>query len=105
MRILLVDDDPGLRALLRTTFEVVAVDVAEAESAAAARALLPRFKPDVVVLDVRMPGEDGLSLCRALKANIATRGIGIVLLTGVDEGNGPAAKEAAFEHTAVELDA
>jgi response regulator RpfG family c-di-GMP phosphodiesterase len=97
MRILLVDDDPGLRALLRTTFEVVAVDVAEAESAAAARTLLPRFKPDVVVLDVRMPGEDGLSLCRALKADTATRGIGVVLLTGVEEGNGAAAKDAGAD--------
>ena len=58
MRILLVDDDPALRELLRTTFEVVDVEVAEADDAADGRArYLPRSQPDVIVLDVRMPGD------------------------------------------------
>jgi putative nucleotidyltransferase with HDIG domain len=94
MRILLVDDDPALRELLRTTFEVVAVEVSEAEDAACARRQVARARPDVMVLDVRMPGEDGLSLCRALKTDPETRGIGIVLLTGSDQG-GAADADAA----------
>jgi response regulator RpfG family c-di-GMP phosphodiesterase len=79
---LLVDDDPGLRALLRATFEVVDMEVAEAESAEEAAAYVERDRPDVVVLDVKMPGQGGLAYCRELKDNPATSDIQIVLLTG-----------------------
>ena len=82
MRILLVDDDPGLRSLLRTTFDVADVDVDEAESASAARRRLRAARPDVVVLDVNMPGTGGLELCRELKATPDTQDIPVVLLTG-----------------------
>ena len=61
---MLVDDDPGLRALLRTTFEVVDIDVDEAESAQAAARIIDSNAPDVIVLDVTMPGKDGLTFCR-----------------------------------------
>ncbi len=97
MRILLVDDDPGFRALLRTTFEVVAVDVAEADSVPAAEALLAPFRPDVIVLDIRMPGRDGLTFCRELKSMAETQGIGVVLLTGADEGTESAALDAGAD--------
>ena len=82
MRILLVDDDAGLRALLKTTLEVVDVEVDEAESAAAAAAAIAAKRPDVVVLDVRMPGMNGIAFCRELKADPKTKDIRVVLLTG-----------------------
>jgi len=85
MRLLLVDDDPGFRALLRTTFEDVHVDVDEAGSAAQAEARIAELRPDVIVLDVGMPGMDGLAFCRELKAGADTRGIRIVLLTGMED--------------------
>src|SRR5712691_5668296 len=66
LRILVVDDDPGLRLLLRTTFEAVEVTVDEAESAAEARLAIGLRRPDVIVLDVSLPGMDGLSFTRAL---------------------------------------
>src|SRR3954449_10354132 len=82
LRILLVDDDPGLRTLLRTTFEVADVDVTEAENAEAARRRIRTARPDVIVLDVNMPVTSGLELCAELKADPATRDIPIILLTG-----------------------
>jgi putative nucleotidyltransferase with HDIG domain len=85
MRLLLVDDDPGFRALLRTTFEDVHVEVDEAGSAAQAEARIAELRPDVIVLDVGMPGMDGLAFCRELKANADTRAIRIVLLTGMED--------------------
>jgi response regulator RpfG family c-di-GMP phosphodiesterase len=97
MRILLVDDDPGLRALLRATFETVDIAVDEAESATTAKALIRFGHPDVVVLDVRMPGIDGLSLCRELKEHRETRQIGVVLLTGSDEANEQDARAAGAD--------
>ena len=84
MRLLLVDDDAGLRALLRTTFEVVDLEVDEAADAREARRRIAARRPDVIVLDVFMPGESGLDLCRSLKADPKTSSIPIVLLSGSD---------------------
>jgi response regulator RpfG family c-di-GMP phosphodiesterase len=89
VKLLLVDDDAGLRALLRTTFELVDVDVEEAESGADALASIARRLPDVVVLDVQMPGMDGIELCRRLKTDPETAAVPVILLTGsaLDDGD------------------
>ena len=97
LRLLLVDDDAGLRALLRTTFEVFDIEVEEAESARAAEDCIRARAPDVVVLDVRMPGMDGLEFCRKLKSDPATNGIGIVILSGSEGGTEEAAQAAGAD--------
>jgi response regulator RpfG family c-di-GMP phosphodiesterase len=97
LRILLVDDDPALRTLLRTTFEVADVDVVEAEDAAAARRKIRALRPDVIVLDVNMPGTTGLELCEELKQSPKTKDIPIVLLTGSSGGTSAAAKRAGAD--------
>jgi ribonuclease P protein subunit RPR2 len=91
---LLVDDDAGLRELLRTTFEGFEVEVEEAKDAAQAAVRVAAQRPDVIVLDVNMPGMNGLDYCRLLKADPATQDIGVVLLTG-SEGGSPDAADAA----------
>jgi ribonuclease P protein subunit RPR2 len=85
MKLLLVDDDERFRALLRATCEAVFVQVDEAGSAAEASARIADGHPDVVVLDVHMPGMDGLAFCRHLKEDPHTREIGVVLLTGLED--------------------
>jgi response regulator RpfG family c-di-GMP phosphodiesterase len=85
MRLLLVDDDSGFRALLRTTFEAVAMEVDEAASAAEAAARVAESPPEVIVLDVGMPGIDGIAFCRQLKDTPTTADIRVVLLTGLDD--------------------
>jgi response regulator RpfG family c-di-GMP phosphodiesterase len=97
LRILLVDDDPALRTLLKTTFEVADVAVVEAEDAATARRKIRSARPDVIVLDINMPGTTGLELCAELKAAPATREIPIVLLTGSEGGTSAAAKKAGAD--------
>jgi putative two-component system response regulator len=97
LRILLVDDDPALRTLLKTTFEIADVAVVEAEDAAAARRKIRSARPDVIVLDINMPGTTGLELCAELKASPATRDIPIVLLTGSEGGTNAAAKKAGAD--------
>ena len=94
MRLLLVDDDEGLRALLRTTFEVVDIEVYEAADAREAAERVAARRPDVIVLDVLMPGETGLEFCRRLKADPDLSLIPIVLLTG-SEGGALVAADAA----------
>jgi response regulator RpfG family c-di-GMP phosphodiesterase len=97
LRILLVDDDPALRTLLRTTFEVADVEVVEASGAPEARRAIDRSRPSVIVLDVNMPGKTGLELCGELKDDPATRDIPVVLLTGSEDGNDAHAKEAGAD--------
>jgi cyclic di-GMP phosphodiesterase len=98
LHILVVDDDPNLRALLRTSFEVADINVDEADSARSAAQKIASRHPDVVVLDVAMPGVDGITFCRGLKADPITREIAVVLLTGdaVSESVGRDAGADAF---------
>ena len=97
MRLLLVDDDPGLRALLRATLDAVDIEVEDAEDAVSAERAIAMRRPDAIVLDVNMPGLDGLSFCKRLKAHRATREIPIVVLSGSDGGSADAALAAGAE--------
>jgi len=97
MKILLVDDEPALRELLRTTLESVEIVVDEAESASEAETRIRRRRPDLIVLDLRMPGMGGAELCRKLKRDEATREIPIVLLTGADDEEARAARRAGAD--------
>jgi cyclic di-GMP phosphodiesterase len=82
LRLLVVDDDPSLRALLRASFEIADIDVDEADGAVSAAAKIASRRPDVIVLDVGMPGTDGITFCRGLKGDPFTRTIPVILLTG-----------------------
>jgi response regulator RpfG family c-di-GMP phosphodiesterase len=90
LHILVVDDDPNLRALLRTSFGVADIEVEEADGALAAATKIDSRHPDVIVLDVAMPQVSGITFCKGLKADPFTRDIPIILLTG-----DPAAEGAA----------
>ena len=97
-RMLVVDDDPNLRALLRTSFELAEIEVDEADSVKSAAQKIASAHPDVIVLDVAMPGTDGITFCRGLKADPFTRAIPVILLTGdpISESSGRAAGAEAF---------
>jgi response regulator RpfG family c-di-GMP phosphodiesterase len=97
VKILLVDDEPALRELLRTTFEGAHVLVDEAATALEAQARIKRRRPDVIVLDLRMPGMSGTEFCRRLKADEKTKSIPIVLLTGADPEEARKAQKAGAE--------
>ncbi|WP_394730431.1 response regulator [Altererythrobacter sp. GH1-8] len=80
--ILLVDDEASLREPLAEYLSGQGFTVHEAESAAKARSLLLQLKPDLVLADIMMPGEDGLSLTRHL---VETRDLPVILLTARGE--------------------
>ena len=80
--LLLVDDEATLREPLAEYLVRQGFVVREAESAAAARTAIATFAPDLVLLDIMMPGEDGLSLCRHL---VEARGLPVILLTARGE--------------------
>ena len=83
-RILVVDDDAAqLRAYQRAFRSHEArVQLAVTESGIDALVLVGTFRPHLILLDVYMPGLDGLEVCRRLKANPTTRRIGVVIASG-----------------------
>ena len=81
-RLLLVDDEPQLREPLAEYLTRQGFAVSQAASAAEARAALRNDPPDLVLLDIMMPGEDGLSLCRHL---VEAHAVPTILLTARGE--------------------
>lgn len=71
--ILIVDDNPVNLKLLRITLAVAGYDVQTAVDAEQARSVLASFRPRLILMDVQLPGMDGLELTRRLKAEPATR--------------------------------
>ena len=81
-RVLVVDDDPAIREMLSEYLSAHGFEVAQAANGAAMRAELQRALPAVVLLDVGLPGEDGLTLARFLRER---HDVGIIMVTGADE--------------------
>jgi DNA-binding response OmpR family regulator len=82
-RILLVEDDKTIGRSLRRALEVEGYEAAHVTDAATARAALRDFEPDLILLDLGLPDEDGVDLCRDLRAN--SPGLPIVVLTARQE--------------------
>jgi two-component system OmpR family response regulator len=80
--ILVVDDDPEIRELLANFLSRHGYHAATAEDAVAMDAVLATQSVDLLVLDLMLPGEDGLSICRRLRADTS---IPIIMLTAVSE--------------------
>ena len=89
-RILLVDDDPGLLRLLSIRLRAEHYEVEAVESAAEALAALSRFRPDLVVTDLRMENMDGIALLKEIQRQ--RPGLRVLLLTA--HGTIPDAVEA-----------
>ena len=84
-KILVVDDDPEIVTMLSTRLAKRGYVVATAADGHLALALAKREKPDLVLLDVMMPGKSGWEVARALKQDPATAGIKIVMVTAIGE--------------------
>ncbi|HEX2036969.1 MAG TPA: response regulator [Chloroflexota bacterium] len=94
-RVLLVDDQDDVRELLAMTLGHDRYDFLEAADGHTALQLARSHRPDAVLLDVAMPGMDGLSVCRALKADPTTRGIPVLMVSAASSEADRAAGEAA----------
>ncbi len=81
-RVLIVDDDSSVRAMLCEYLSSHGYAVAQAETGEAMRAEIERSLPEIVLLDIRMPGEDGLSLVRYLRSHYD---VGIIMVTASGE--------------------
>ena len=83
-RILVVDDVPANIRLLEAKLTFEYYDVLTAPDGPTALEIAARDAPDIILLDVMMPGMDGFEVCRRLKANAGTRHIPIIMVTALD---------------------
>jgi two-component system response regulator BaeR len=83
-RILVVEDEPKIAALLRDYFTRAAFHVDALARGDEVEAFVARSQPDLVILDLQLPGKDGLDVCRALRARGATPAI-LMLTARVEE--------------------
>lgn len=80
-RVLVIDDNPLNLKLARVVLGAEGFDVAIAVDAPEARGLLATFRPHIVLMDIQLPGTDGLDLTRELKADPVLQSIIVVALT------------------------
>jgi CheY-like chemotaxis protein len=83
--VVIVEDDPGIRALLRTMFEIRGHTLHEAERGDEAVEAVRAASPDIVLLDIGLPGIDGLEVLRQLKDDEALRDIPVIMVTAWDD--------------------
>lgn len=95
--ILVVDDDPNVRVVMRAILEHESYDIVEAGDGESALAAVEAGPPDLVILDLMMPGIGGMEVLRRMKSDPATRDVPVIVLTAM---GGVARAEA--EHAGAE---
>jgi len=82
--ILSVEDTAGIRRLIRMTLEYMGFHVLEAADGEEGLAMAREHRPDLVLMDVRMPGVSGLSACETMRSDPLLKNIPVVMLSSAD---------------------
>ena len=86
LKILVVDDDPMMRLLSRQALLAAGFYVDEASDGYQALDQVARLNPDLILLDVTMPGFDGFAVCKALRERADSNDTPVIMLTSLDDG-------------------
>ena len=98
--LLIVDDEPQVRKLLETLLQHEGYQTLSASSGEEALQLVARQPPDLILLDIMMPGMDGYEVASQLKGDETTAGIPIIMLSALSE---PSARVSGLETGAEEF--
>ena len=85
--VLIVDDEPMARTLLRLMLVRAGFNVSEAEDGFDALEKVKRNRPDIILLDVMMPGMDGFSVCETLRSESETAALPVIMLSAKTDLN------------------
>lgn len=80
-RVLIIEDEPHIVLSLEFLLQREGYEIATAAEGEEGLALAGSFKPDVVLLDIMMPGRSGYEICRTIKADPALASIPVIMLT------------------------
>jgi CheY-like chemotaxis protein len=94
-RILVIDDDAGVRGVLKALLERAGHHVLVGQNGEDGLALARAERPELVMLDVEMPGMNGFDVCSRLKADTKLREVPVVIMTGRALDGVPARARAA----------
>jgi DNA-binding response OmpR family regulator len=83
--VLIADDDLEILTMVRTLLRRRDVKLLEASDGDEAMRLIIENQPDLVVLDVMMPGQSGWEICKAIRESGTLKGTGVIMLTGIGE--------------------
>lgn len=98
-KLLIADDEAGVRSLVKMTLESGDYEILEAPDGAQALALAKQHRPELVLLDVSMPGPSGFEVCRAIKGDPQLEETKVIMLTAkaqeadISEGNAAGADD------------
>jgi CheY-like chemotaxis protein len=84
VKVLVVDDEEDIRYLVRSLLETRGIEVVEAESGEECLQILEKFAPDLILLDVMMPGIDGWEVLRRIRGHDGYKSIPVAMLTSID---------------------
>ena len=84
-RILIADDNPQGVELLEAYVDELGAEVRTAGDGEATLKLVNEWKPDVLLLDIMMPRMSGFEVCKRLRSNPATRNLGVLMVTALDQ--------------------
>lgn len=98
-KVLIADDEKALRILLAGTLEIGDFQVLEADNGIDALEIAKKEKPDLVILDVMMPGLTGYEVCQSIKLNAELKNMKILILTAKgQESDKEAAKQSQADY-------
>lgn len=86
-KILVIEDDPDLGSLIKYNLQREGYSVEVAVSGEQGLELMDEFGPDLILLDIMLPGQDGFEICRRLKSGSDKRGPQVIMLTARTEEN------------------
>jgi CheY-like chemotaxis protein len=79
--VLIADDEPSMRLLVHTTIESDEYEVAEAADGDEAWAFIKQHKPQLVLLDIQMPGRNGIEILKSIRSDASLTGTRVILLS------------------------
>ncbi|MGC4074679.1 MAG: response regulator [Nibricoccus sp.] len=92
--ILIIDDDSGVRGVLKTMLERSGYEVMTGASGVDGLTAARARRPDLVLLDIEMPGMNGFDVCSLIKTDTALRSVPVVIMTGRPTAGIPARVQA-----------
>lgn len=84
LKVLVVDDEENIQELIRLGLRYEGFQVESASNGPDGISAAQRLSPDLVILDLMLPGMDGLEVCRRMRANPTTQDVPILMLTAKD---------------------
>jgi type IV pilus assembly protein PilB len=86
--LLIVDDDPTIRKIVKLTLNSMFAEIVETENGEEGLRLAQQLVPDMMVLDVMLPGMSGFDVCRKMRGSLVTTQVPVVMLTAIAEEEG-----------------